>query len=193
MIGSVPIPIVVVMAAALVMAFIDVLQYRIYNVFTYPLLLAGLVYHGAVGGAGGLVDSLLGTLFGFAILIPLYMLGGMGGGDIKLMAAIGAWLGLLLTFFVFLASALVAGLYGLLVIVAYGRSREALANLQLVWPRAKALGRYSGEAERIETAIKQPNRGGRLIPFAAMVAFGLFVLLACVRFLGPHLVSGAVP
>src|SRR4051812_47427772 len=121
-------PIAVVMAAALGLAFIDVCKFKIYNVCTYPLLLGGLLYHGMTGGSQGLLDSLLGTLLGLGILLPLYALGGMGGGDVKLMAAIGAWLGLLLTFAVFLASSLIAGVYALILVVAYGRVRETWYN-----------------------------------------------------------------
>src|SRR5213592_4142048 len=103
MFESLPIPVVVVLVACITLAFIDVCKYKIYNVFTYPLLLAGLVYHEAMGGLPDLSNSLLGTLLGFSLLLPFYALGGMGGGDVKLMAAVGAWLGLPLTFVVFLA------------------------------------------------------------------------------------------
>ena len=172
----IPIPVAVVLAASLVLAFVDVCRFRIYNFLTYPLIVAGLVYHGVVGGPSGFAESLLGSLFGLAILLPFYALGGMGGGDVKLMAAVGAWLGLLLTFALFLASSLVAGVYALVLVVAFGRVRETWANLQLSWLRVKALGWQLGAEDRVETAVLRPDRAKKVIPFAAMVAVGLLVL-----------------
>jgi len=182
-VGSLPTPVAVVLIAAVALAFIDVCKYKIYNAFTYPLLLAGLAYHGWAEGFPGLGGSLLGTLLGFFILLPFYVLGGMGGGDVKLMAAIGAWLGLPLTFAVFLASSLAAGLYALILIVAYGRVREVWLNLQIAWLRVRALGQCLG-SDQIEVEVKQPDRGRRVIPFAAMVALGLVGLLAWCHFWG---------
>jgi prepilin peptidase CpaA len=182
-VGYLPTPVTVVLIASLALAFIDVCKYKIYNVFTYPLLLAGLVYHAVVGGTPDLADSLLGTLLGFGILLPFYVLGGMGGGDVKLMAAVGAWLGLPLTFLVFLTSSLAAGFYALLLVIGYGRVHETWLNMQIAWFRVQALGRHLGADDRIETEVEQPDRGRRIIPFAAMVAFGVFGLLICRGFL----------
>ena len=56
-------------------------------------VVAGLTAHAALAGWSGLADALLGTLIGFAVFLIFYLLGGMGGGDIKLMAAFGAILG----------------------------------------------------------------------------------------------------
>jgi prepilin peptidase CpaA len=183
--GFLPLPVVVVMVAALGLAFVDVCKYKIYNVFTYPLLLGGLLYHGMVGGSPEFADSLLGALLGFGLLLPLYALGGMGGGDVKLMAAIGAWLGLPLTFAVFLASSLVAGFYAVILVLAYGRVRETWCNLQVAWLRARAITRHLGADDRIEAQVQAPDRGRRIIPFAAMVALGLFGLVV-----GCHLLKG---
>src|SRR5262245_37379138 len=108
------VPVIVVLTAVLVAAVTDIWKFKVYNVLTLPLLAAGLLYHGF---RFELADSLLGILFGFAALVPLYLVGGMGGGDVKLMAAVGAWLGMPLTFYVFLASSLAAGLYSIGLVV----------------------------------------------------------------------------
>src|SRR5262245_16625871 len=106
----------IVLAASLVAAVTDLWKFRVLNVVTLPVLLTGLVYHtvaGAISDAGwtaGFLNSLLGALFGFGILFAFYVMGGMGAGDVKLMAALGAWLGMLLTLYVFIASSLATGL-----------------------------------------------------------------------------------
>jgi prepilin peptidase CpaA len=183
MFEALPLPVAVVLIACITLAFIDICKYKIYNIFTYPLLLAGLVYHGMMGGLPELGNSLLGTLLGFSLLLPMYALGGMGGGDVKLMAAVGSWLCLPLTFGVFLASSLLAGIYAVILVVAYGRVGEVWLNLQVGWLRFRALSRNLGADDRLETEVKDPDRGRRVIPFAPMLALGLFLLLLGVRFL----------
>ena len=56
--------------------------------------------------------SLAGTGVGLLSLLPLYAIGGMGAGDVKLMAGVGAWLGPWLTLWSFVSTALVGGLLG---------------------------------------------------------------------------------
>src|SRR5262249_52878067 len=142
-----------------------------------PLLVSGLVYHGMMGGSVGFVQSLLGACLGFAVLFVFHLMGGVGGGDVKLLAAVGAWLGSQLTFFVFLASALAAGVYALGLILTYGRVRDTWVNLQIIWHRVSAIGRYLGADDRLEAEVSRPDRRQRVIPFAAMVALGLVALL----------------
>jgi prepilin peptidase CpaA len=176
--GVFPLPICVVFAAVLVTAVTDVWKFKVHNVLTLPLLVSGLLYHAAVGGSLGFAGSVFGALFGFALLILLHLLGGMGAGDVKLMTGVGAWLGLPLTFYVFLASSLAAGAYALVIILAYRRTGEAWVNLQIAWHRLAAIGRYLGAEDRVETEVTRPDRRGRVIPFAAMMALGILGLLA---------------
>jgi prepilin peptidase CpaA len=62
---------------------------------------AGLGYNFMSLGFSGLEDGFLGMLLGFACLILPYLWGGMGAGDVKALAALGAWLGPKLTVFLF--------------------------------------------------------------------------------------------
>jgi prepilin peptidase CpaA len=55
--------------------------------------MAGLIVHFAQKGWPGVLHSLFGAAIGFAVFLIFYLLGGMGGGDIKLMAGFGALLG----------------------------------------------------------------------------------------------------
>jgi prepilin peptidase CpaA len=176
----------VVLVAVLVTAVTDVWKFKIHNVLTLPLLLSGLIYHAATAGTPGFLESLLGALFGFCLLIMLYIMGGMGAGDVKLMAGIGAWLGLPLTFYVFIASSLAAGAYALVIILMYQRTGETWVNLQIAWHRLSAVGRYLGAEERVEREVARPDRRGRIIPFAAMVALGMVGLLVWMWFLDKH-------
>jgi prepilin peptidase CpaA len=174
---TLPLPIAVVLAAVVVAAVTDVWKFKVHNLLTLPLLLAGLVYHGIVGGGEGLGNSLLGLVFGFGSLFAFYVMGGMGGGDVKLMAAVGAWLGMPLTLYVFAASALAAGAYALLLVLMSGRVRETWVNLKIIWYRVAAVGRHLAAEDHVEAEVKREDRRRRVIPFAAMMALGTFALL----------------
>jgi prepilin peptidase CpaA len=173
------IPLMVVLLAAMVAAATDIWKFKVYNVLTVPLLLSGLVYHGL---HENLISSVFGVLFGFAALIVLYLLGGMGAGDVKLMAAIGAWLGMPLTFYVFIASSLAAGLYSVGLVVWTGRVAETVVNLHIMWLRLASVSRYLGADDKIELEVRRTDRRKRIIPFAAMVAIGLVATLVWLNY-----------
>jgi prepilin peptidase CpaA len=73
-------------------AYWDLRLRRIPNWLTMPALAAGLAYHLAIGGISGGGAALAGAASGALALGIVYLLGGMGGGDVKLMAAVGALL-----------------------------------------------------------------------------------------------------
>jgi prepilin peptidase CpaA len=157
------------------MAVTDLWQFRVHNLLTLPLLVGGLIYQSVTEGTSGLANGLLGALFGFSALVLFWMMGGMGAGDVKLMAGVGAWLGPTLTFYVFIASSLAAGVYSIVLVLTNRRLRETWVNLQIAWYRLKAMGRYLGSD--VEGAVTLAGRRQRLVPFAAMVAIGLIVAL----------------
>lgn len=74
-------------------SWIDLKQHRIPNLLTFSALIIGVSLQLLLHGWEGLTYSLGGMAVGFLILIPFYIKGGMGAGDVKLMAAAGAFLG----------------------------------------------------------------------------------------------------
>jgi prepilin peptidase CpaA len=121
---------IVILVLALVAASLtDVAHRTIPNVITYPLALFGLIYHIVLAGMSGLLFSISGLLVGGGLLLLFYALGGMGAGDVKLMAAVGSILGPLGVFHAFLYSALVGGLYALVVLYRYGALRDSFRRL----------------------------------------------------------------
>ena len=91
----------------IVAAWIDGKQLRVPNWITFPMVLSGIAFNTWCYGWVGLGDSLVGTAVGLACLLPLYAVGGMGAGDVKLMAGVGAWLGATVTFYAFCVSTVV--------------------------------------------------------------------------------------
>jgi prepilin peptidase CpaA len=85
-------PVWLVTLILIVAAVIDGKQLRVPNWITFPLILSGLAYAGLAYGWTGLGWSFLGALIGLALLLPAYAIGGMGAGDVKLLAGVGAWM-----------------------------------------------------------------------------------------------------
>jgi prepilin peptidase CpaA len=89
-------PLLIMLAVA---AAIDARTRRIPNWLTFGLLIAGVMRAAALGWSsnigviGGVGHSLLGVMAGASIPLVLFALKAVGGGDVKLMAAIGAWIG----------------------------------------------------------------------------------------------------
>ncbi len=94
-------------------AVTDVREGKVYNSLTYPGIAAGILLNGLGEPAGiGWGPSALGFLIGFGALLIAYLAGGLGGGDVKLMGLVGAFLGPLATahalLYTFLAGAIMA-------------------------------------------------------------------------------------
>lgn len=171
-------PLGAVLITVIVAGIIDARSFRIPNVITLTLLFSGLLYHIAADGWTGLQASLFGLLFGLGTTSALYLLGAMGAGDVKLMAAVGAWLQMPATLFVFVVAALATGVYsfGLL---AWQRSlARAFSTTRILMLQLVTLGKHLAASEHVESVVIQKDRR-RLVPFAAMIALGLIVVLAC--------------
>jgi len=97
------------------------------------------------------------------------------------MAAVGAWLGMPLTFYVFIASSLAAGVYSIGLVVWTGQVGETAVNLQILWLRLASVGRYLGSDDKVESEVRRSDRRKRIIPFAAMVAIGLVATLIWIK------------
>src|SRR6185503_14590711 len=91
-------------------AVIDGFELKVPNWVTFPFILTGWLYSTVAFGWEGLGWSLLGTVVGLALLMPAYAIGGMGAGDVKLLAGVGAWIYAFHTAYAFAVSAIVGAL-----------------------------------------------------------------------------------
>lgn len=73
-------------------AVIDGMKLKVPNWITFPFILSGWAYSAWAFGWEGFGFSLFGTLVGLGLLLPAYAIGGMGAGDVKLLAGFGAWM-----------------------------------------------------------------------------------------------------
>ena len=101
-----------------IIAVYDLIYGRISNKMILAVTGCGLLYMLIGQGFQGLIQGMLGIVLGLALLVVPYALGGMAAGDVKLMGAVGAFLGPAGVFVAFLYSAVAGGLYALVLILA---------------------------------------------------------------------------
>lgn len=105
------------------------LRRRIYNVVTFPAAAIGLILGLVLGGWRGLLLSAGGFAVGFALMILPYYVGGMGAGDVKLMAALGALMGLAPIVQIFLYTAIIGGVIAVISALSRGTLKRAFRNI----------------------------------------------------------------
>ena len=117
-------PIWLLSSILIVAAVIDGWRLKVPNWLTLPLVFAGWTAGAWWGGFSGLGWSMAGTAAGLGLLLPAYAIGGMGAGDVKLMAGIGAWIGATATFYAFCVSTIVGGVIAVLMVLYRRRWRH---------------------------------------------------------------------
>ncbi len=160
-------------------AIFDARTKRIPNKLTLPFFGAGLLYQLAFNGLGegvarpGLIGAAAAFAAGFGMLWVLWMIGGGGGGDVKLMGALSVWIGFKATVMVLFLSTVfvIAGTIGVMVlgVVTQGMFRTKEAYL--------ASGASpNGLPPAAETAASRQSR--RIMGYAPPVALATWLVVA---------------
>jgi prepilin peptidase CpaA len=161
-------------------AVIDGRSLRVPNWLTLHFAFGGWAYAYWLGGAPLLGWSLAGAAVGLACLMPLYAIGGMGAGDVKLMAGVGAWIGPACAFWAFLATALVGGAIGLAMMATSGELARHLALTRAIGREVLTVRDPATLSEL--AARRKPTM--MLLPYGIPIAIGTISYLGWARFLG---------
>jgi len=163
-------PILVVLAIATAW---DIAQRRIPDWLVLPFLFAGLVLAGTHRGLPGVETSLAGIAVAAVLIGPFCWLRGMGLGDLKLCAGIGAWIGPGHTLFALLITAISGGI----IAMAYALYHRSLAS-SLESAGDLIAGVLHGKSPR-KGPVSLDNPAALSIPYAPAIAIGtIFVLLS---------------
>ena len=95
----------------------DLKNHRIPNFLLLPALVFTVILHGMSGGMDGLITAVGGLTLGLAMLFPLYAMGGMGAGDVKLLGIVGSFIGPWGAVVAGLSTMMVGAVFGIAVIV----------------------------------------------------------------------------
>jgi len=160
-----PMPLLFAALFLVLICVTDTLRGKIPNFACLTAILAAFSWHGMHAGWSGVWFALLGLVAGFFLLLLPYLLGGMGAGDVKALAALGALLGAAAIFQVFLYTALAGG---------------ALAVLQMIF-RNGTLKSLRAGFDRLrlflytrDPGLLRPGHDTRSqrFPYAAAIALG---------------------
>lgn len=105
----------------LLSVYFDLTQKKIPNIITFPVILWGLLTYSIFEGFEGFKFSTIGFLVGLGIFLIPFILGGMGGGDVKMMAAIGSLKGWRFVLTTAIYSALVGGIIVIIYLIYKGK------------------------------------------------------------------------
>ncbi|VAX37651.1 hypothetical protein MNBD_PLANCTO02-2096 [hydrothermal vent metagenome] len=156
---------------------------KIPNKLTIPMFLLGLIFKVSFNGwsgsgetgflHAGLSDALLAFSVGFGTLFLLWMIGGGGGGDVKLMGALSVWLGFQLTLYVMIIST---------VFVLIGTSLVVFTSVLTrgIW---KTKNKYVANSEKENKKKKAPKetvgdrKQRRIMAYAIPIALATWAVL----------------
>lgn len=172
--GLAVLPLVAAFPLLAVGMYTDVAARRISNRLNLAIAFIGTATGFLLAGGGGLTASLAGIATGLGVLLPLYALGAMGAGDVKFLAAIGAWTGAMGCLYALAIGGLAAGTYGVAAMLLSRERRVHLANLAMI------AGKFASSRilDPNYASHEQLNRGRVSMPCGAFFGLGGIVVLA---------------
>jgi prepilin peptidase CpaA len=154
-------------ATVLLACGIDLRTRRIPNVLTIGAAVLAVGAAAAADGVAGVLTSGTGWLAGLALFLPLFLVRGMGGGDVKLLAALGAWLGPADVVRVALYGSLAGGVLAIATALSHGYLRTLWRNVGLLLLHWRVNG-----VRPLDTLTLESSEGPRLA-YALPLAVGV--------------------
>jgi prepilin peptidase CpaA len=165
-------------------AVIDVATRRVPNWLTIPGLCMGVCINGYLSGVEGVKSSLLGVGAGFLLLFFAYLLGGMGAGDVKLLSAVGSFLGPRLVFYSFVWMALAGGVLAVFVLLYKKAFSQTFRNLKsLLWGWI-----LRTHEDGVDISLKNPSL--LKLPYGVAIAIGTILAIFIQRIPGLGIQDG---
>ena len=156
---------------ATVACLYDVSTSRIPNKLTFTTAALAILFHVFAPAGAGLSHSILGLLVGLALFFPMFALGAMGAGDVKLMAAVGAWVGAMSIIYVALYGSIAGGILGVIVAIRRQYLKQALRNVRAL------LTYWWVEGVKPFPPLTLESTNTLRLPYALAIAAGLAVTL----------------
>jgi prepilin peptidase CpaA len=172
---------VVLVLLVAIAAVYDLRFRRIPNWLVLTGLALGVGLNSFLSQWTGARASLLGICLAFGIYFPLYLLRGMGAGDVKLMAAVGAIAGPANWFAIFIISALLGGMVAIILLLVRGRLLNSLWNIVFLLQRVSSL---KAPYAREELDISSPK--SLKLPHGVVIAGGSMLFLAAAWMWAPR-------
>lgn len=163
----------VLILTAVMAAYFDLRVRRIPNWLNVTGVALGFILNTYFDGLHGLISAGGGMLSALCVYIPLYALKGMGAGDVKLMAAIGAIVGPSNWLNIFLATALLGGAASVILILARRKVAQTLHNISVILTQLTK-GRAPSESD---SSLSIHHSQSLKMPHGAIIATGVIAFL----------------
>ncbi len=158
----------------IVAALIDGYKLKVPNWLTFPMIISGWVFSTVSFGWEGLAWSLVGTAVGLALLLPAYAIGGMGAGDVKLLAGVGAWVGGTITLYAFCVSAIVGGVIAVVMVVCRRGWQKHYYQFLTIWNEMVTIR----DPEKLSEIAAKRKSSMLLLPYGIPIAIGTIAYFA---------------
>jgi prepilin peptidase CpaA len=166
-------------------AAIDCWKLKVPNWLTFGMILSGWFFGAVWAGFWGFWAAFVLMWFGLLLLLPVYSVGGMGAGDVKMQMGFGAWVGALyglsegfwIVLYGFCLAAVIGGVIALGMIICrgdYRRNRQNTADIVKDWLTAGSVNEVASRAQE-----RKPRM--HLLPYG---------LPLCLGFIGYLIVRG---
>jgi prepilin peptidase CpaA len=174
-------PVVLLCTMLIVAAAIDFWKLKVPNWLTFPMILSGWISGLVMHGGEGLLASVVLSFFGLGLLLPLYAIGGMGAGDVKMQAGFGSWVGVIyglssgfwIVLYGFCLAAVIGGVIALGMMVWRGdffQNRKNVTDIVRDWFTSKGVGDVAAKA-----AERKPRM--HLLPYGVPLCIGFISYL----------------
>lgn len=154
-------------------SWVDGKEKRVPNWLNALVLAAGIAMQCLHPGGAGIWVALGGAAVGFGVLIVPWMMHGMGAGDVKLMAAIGAWFGPLMTLWAFVVGTLFGAVIAAIMIMRSGKFRHACANMNTIMVKMASPDHWFSDFGGAKTF----GETSQLLPYGIPLTMGSITLL----------------
>lgn len=174
---------VILLLLLILSVYYDSTQRKIPNRITMPAILIGVIWSTVNSGLDGFLFSVLGFLLGFAVFLVPYILGGIGAGDVKLMAAIGSLMGWRFTMASGLSTALAGGVLVICYMIIKGGLKKTLVDALglIIKPLLKFIYMVTGKEwflEKQRYYVKHKSeKANDYVPYAMAISTGTLVVL----------------
>lgn len=155
-------------------AVIDGFELKVPNWVTFPFIASGWIYSVAAFGWEGLYWSIAGTVIGLLLLLPAYAIGGMGAGDVKLLAGIGAWTLSTHTFYAFCATVVIGAIMAVAMVLYRGAFKKHAAQFQLILNEIFTIR----DAETLSEIAAERKPRMMLLPYGIPMCIGTLLYFA---------------
>ncbi len=167
-------PVWLVTLVLIVAAVIDGAILKVPNWLTFPFIASGWLYGFCSDGFVGLGYSLLGTFVGMMLLLVLRNMGGMGAGDVKLLAGVGAWLGTVITLYAFAATAIVGAIMAVAMVAWSGNWFKHYAMAMQILHEWKTIRNPA----KLAAIARERKPRMTLLPYGIPMAVGSIIYFA---------------